>query len=73
MKIKKEMKVSQVLRDYPETISVFMKYGLGCAGCTGCSMSEPESLEEAASVHNLDTEEFLKELNDLLETDGKTE
>ncbi len=69
MKIKKEMKVGEVLRNHPETINVFMKYGLGCAGCP---MSEPENLEEAASVHGIDPEDFLKELNDSLE-DGKTE
>ncbi len=68
MKITKEMKVGQVLRDYPETINVFLKYGLGCAGCP---MSEPENLEEAATVHGMNPEDFVKELNDALEVNGK--
>ncbi len=68
MKITKEMKVGQVLREHPETINVFLKYGLGCAGCP---MSEPENLEEAAMVHGMDPEEFIKELNEALEENGK--
>ena len=70
MKIRKEMKVDQIIRDYPETINVFMKHGLGCVGCL---MSESESLEEAVAVHDLDLENFLKDLNDSLKEDGKTE
>ncbi len=69
MKIKKEMKVGEVLRSHPETIKVFLKYGLGCAGCP---MSEPENLEQAAAVHGVDPEKFLNELNDSLENE-KTE
>ena len=70
MKIKKEMEVNQVLRDHPETINVFIKNGLRCFGCL---MSESESLEEAAAAHDLDLENFLKDLNDSLKEDGKTE
>jgi len=69
MKIRKEMKVGQVLRNHPETINVFIKYGLGCAGCP---MSEPENLEEAAIAHGLNPDDFLEELNNSLEKSGKT-
>ncbi len=69
MVIKKEMKVGEVLRNYPGTIKIFIKYGLGCAGCP---MSEPENLKEAAAAHGIDADEFLEELNNSLKN-GTTE
>ena len=60
-KITKEMKIGEVLRNYPETIDVFSSYGLRCA-C--CPMAEPETLEEATGVHEIDLDGFLSDLND---------
>lgn len=70
MEIKKEMKVGKILREYPETVKVFSKYGLKCAGCP---MSEPENLEEAAMVHGLNLKDFLKELNNTIKENAKTQ
>ncbi len=60
MEIKKEMKIGDVIMKYPQTIEVFIEYNLGCANCP---MAEPESIEEAAEVHDLNVEEFLLDLN----------
>ncbi|MBZ1356381.1 MAG: DUF1858 domain-containing protein [Candidatus Nealsonbacteria bacterium] len=60
MEIKKEMKIGEVIRKYPKTVKVFIRYNLGCVSCP---MAEPESIEEAAEVHGLNIDEFLMELN----------
>ncbi|MGB3988477.1 MAG: DUF1858 domain-containing protein [Minisyncoccales bacterium] len=67
MKIVKEMKIGDLLRNHPEVVDVFLKYGLSCVGCP---MSDPESVEEAALVHNINLKDLLKELNDAVEDEN---
>lgn len=59
-KIKKEMTIGQVLKKYPKTLFVFIDYGLHCVGCPS---AQAETIEQAAKVHHLDLEKFLKDLN----------
>jgi hybrid cluster-associated redox disulfide protein len=66
MIIKKEMKIGEVLRGYPETVDVFVKYNLSCVGCP---FSDPESIEEAAAIHKIDLDSFLKDLNNSLKNE----
>jgi hybrid cluster-associated redox disulfide protein len=63
-KITGKMAIGDVLRDFPATAPVFLKYGLHCAGCP---MSEPETISEAARLHQIEAQEFLKELNEVTE------
>jgi hybrid cluster-associated redox disulfide protein len=60
-KIKENMTIEEVVRNFPETLPVFQKYGLHCIGCP---MAAPETVGEAAKVHGMKTDEFLKELNE---------
>ena len=62
-KIKKNMKLGEIVEKYPGTIEVFFKYNLQCAGCYAAGF---ESLEEGANAHGIKGkkfEELLKELN----------
>jgi hybrid cluster-associated redox disulfide protein len=59
--IHKDMKIEDVLRKFPQTIPVFERFGIDCAGC---QLSEFENLEHGAKVHGIDLEELLKRLNE---------
>ncbi len=61
--IRKEMKIDDVLRKYPQTVTVFRRFGIDCADC---QLSEYEDLEHGAKVHKIDLEELLKGLNESL-------
>lgn len=58
--ITKEMTITEILRRYPETLPVFERYGLDC---NDCQIAEFEQLEHGASVHKVNIDEFLAELN----------
>jgi len=62
-KITKDMTISEVLNKYPETILVFSKFNIGCAGCFAAAF---EKIEDIARVHGTDVKELLKELNDII-------
>lgn len=59
--IRKEMKIDDVLRNYPQTVTVFRRFGIDCADC---QLSEYEDLEHGAKVHKIDLEELLRGLNE---------
>ena len=59
--IDKNMKIEDVLRKYPQTLPVFARFGIDCAGC---QLSEFENLEHGAKVHGIDLEKLLKGLNE---------
>ena len=58
--ITKDMHISDILRLYPQTLNIFEKYGLDCFEC---QIADYEALEHGASVHKLNVDELLKELN----------
>ncbi len=61
--IHKDMKIEDVLRKFPQTIPVFERFGIDCAGC---QLSEFENLEHGAKVHGIDLEALLANLNESL-------
>jgi len=61
--IRKEMKIEDVLRKFPQTVAVFQRFGIDCAEC---QLSQYEDLEHGAKVHKIDLETLLKGLNDSL-------
>jgi len=63
--IRKEMKIEDVLRKYPQSVAVFERFGIDCAGC---QLSPFEDLEHGAKVHKIDLEALLKGLNDSLKS-----
>ena len=59
-KITKEMGLIEIVQNYPETIEIFQKYGLGCIGCAAARF---ENLEAGAKVHGIDLDKIVEELN----------
>ena len=61
--IRKEMKIEDVLRKFPQTVAVLQRFGIDCAEC---QLSQYEDIEHGAKVHKIDLETLLKGLNDSL-------
>jgi len=62
-KITKDMVIGDILDKNPAAQKVIAKYfGETCFSCPGVRM---ESLELGASMHGVDAEEIVKEINDL--------
>lgn len=59
-KITKHMFLADVAQKYPETIDVFMQFGLHCFGC---HVAMFETIEQGAMAHGLDADELVAELN----------
>lgn len=59
-KITKDMGLIEIVQNYPQTIEVFQKYGLGCIGCAAARF---ENLEAGAKVHGIDPEKMVEDLN----------
>lgn len=60
MKITKEMTIAEVVETYPQTVEVFMRYGLGCLGC---AIARMENIEQGAAVHGVSIEALIEDLN----------
>lgn len=54
------MTINEILRRYPQTLPVFERYGLDCHDC---QIADYEQLEHGATVHKVDLERLLLELN----------
>lgn len=61
MKITKEMKIGDIVRNDPRAAEILMNFGLGCVGCPS---AQAETLEEASQVHGFDVIELVKKLNE---------
>lgn len=57
MKITGKMKLGDVMRTYPDTTQIFLKYGV-CNCCGG-----DNTIEKAAKAHGADLKKLLLELN----------
>ncbi len=56
--------IGEVISNYPKSTEVFQKYfGDGCFDCPGQSY---ESIDMACRIHNVDPEQFLKEIKEAL-------
>jgi len=55
------MTIMDILRRYPETLPVFERHGLDCYDC---QIADFEQLEHGATVHKVDLDVLLAELND---------
>ncbi len=63
-KITKEMSIGEVIDKYPETAKVFEKYfGQGCFTCPG---SRLENIAFGATMHGMDADVIVKELNEVI-------
>lgn len=58
-KITPQMSVADLLAQVPQTIPVFLRYGMACVGC---SMAAFEALENLPKIYGVDQETFMAEL-----------
>ncbi len=63
-KVTKDMGIIDIVQQYPESLEVFAKYGLGCIGCAAARF---ENLEAGAKVHGVDPDVMVNEINELIE------
>lgn len=63
-KITKNSNILETLNKYPQTLEVFHKHGFACVGC---ALAKYESIEEGATVHGIDIDKLLKDLNKAIE------
>ena len=60
-KITKHMMLGDVVQQYPETVEIFMRYGLHCVGCHVAAF---ENIEQGAMAHGIeDVDALVKDLN----------
>lgn len=64
--IQRETSISDLLRDYPQVIPVFLKHRMACVGC---SMSAFETIESAASIYGIAPEVFFDEVVGAISTE----
>ncbi len=62
--IKKDDLIVKVIREHPETIPVFLDFGVHCIGCAAAQF---ETVEQGAAAHGIQVEELLKALNKAIE------
>lgn len=65
-KITKDMGIMEIVQNYPETVEVFQKFGMGCIGCAAAHF---ENLEAGAKVHGIDIEAMVDAMNELVGDD----
>jgi hybrid cluster-associated redox disulfide protein len=58
--ITKEMSIREVVSKYPNTVSVFRKYGMGCFVCAAASY---ENIEQGAHAHDVDSSVLIADIN----------
>ena len=56
-----DLTVSEVLDQWPQTVSVFQRMRLACVGCT---MASFDTLEDVAHFYHLDLSQFLAALQE---------
>ena len=60
-KITRDTTIVQVLEVFPQTVEVFLKYGMHCVGCQAATW---ETIEETAFTHGIeDIDTLVEELN----------
>jgi len=55
-----EMAISEVIKKYPNTLEVFLKYNLPCVGCASAHF---ENIKAIANEFGIDLEKFIEDLN----------
>lgn len=58
--ITREMSITEVVQNHPETVSVFMQYGMHCIGCAAARF---ENIGEGALAHGINVEALIEDLN----------
>ncbi|NTV89110.1 MAG: DUF1858 domain-containing protein [Clostridiales bacterium] len=61
--VSKDMIISEVLKLDKGTIPIFLNSGMHCLGCPS---SSGESIEDACSIHGIDADTLISQLNEYL-------
>lgn len=56
-----EMKIGEVLKQYPESLKVFLSHGLMCVGC---AVARFENIRQGATAHGINVDALIKDLNE---------
>lgn len=64
MKISKEMSITEIVQQYPQTVEIFMQHGMGCLGCAAARF---ENVAQGAAAHGIDLDSLLADLNKAVE------
>ena len=59
--------IDEIMRIWPQTISVILKNRMKCVGCP---LATFHTAIDAAIEHDIDVDEFLKELNRVIEEEN---
>lgn len=63
MEINKKMTIDEILNTDNEIAAILMASGMHCLGCV---MASGENLEQACSVHGIDCDALVAEINNFL-------
>ncbi|MDO4317873.1 MAG: DUF1858 domain-containing protein [Lachnospiraceae bacterium] len=61
--VTKDMTIGEILRMDMDVAPILMDAGMHCLGCPS---AQGESLEMAAMVHGIDSDELIQKINDFL-------
>ena len=68
--ITKDMPIGDIVMKHPDTMDVFMKYGMHCIGCAAARF---ENLEQGCAAHGIDADKMVADLNKALDKEKKAE
>jgi hybrid cluster-associated redox disulfide protein len=57
-----EMTIGEVLKQYPESLKVFLSHGLMCVGC---AVARFENIRQGATAHGINVDALIKDLNEV--------
>lgn len=63
----KDMSIQDALLAHPQAREVFERYGMACLDCMASTM---ESIEAGASMHDIDANAVVADLNELAKGNG---
>ena len=61
--VTKDMSITEIVQNYPESLAVFAEYGMGCIGCAAARF---ENLEAGARVHGFDPDKMVEDINKVI-------
>jgi len=63
-KITAEMSITETVMKFPETVNVFMNFGMHCLGCAAARF---ENIDQGARAHGIDVDALIAALNEAAE------
>lgn len=61
MKLTADMGIMEIVQQYPQTVEVFVSFGMGCLGCAAARF---ENVAQGAGAHGIDIDQLMKALNE---------